>query len=342
MATIPRPHLRRLLLLSLVLPALAAANPPKAHDRYQVIELGALGAAVSYANALNDSAVVVGNVLYPDGHLQAFIWDSSHGMRRVDPAARQSVANAINPSGIVAGAAEDDNRLVDAVIWPSIGQRISIAWAPFGAVATGINRKGEVVGFRMDGIFDIIDRAFSWPARDPDFAWNELFDDGNDSFATGINNKGDIVGSVNREAFVIDGARQPRILDGHPDSGPPATAVAINNHGDVVISELGQGFLVDGKSQISITYSAPVFPLAINDGGEVVGYVNNGTRDAFVWDKQSGVQLINDLIDTPGWQIFSANAINKRGLIAGFGVKNGRRRAVLLIPVKAPPPAPAP
>lgn len=335
MATIYRPHFRRL--FSLVVTAFAAFSAAaQAHDHYKVIELGALGASLSYANCVNDSGVVVGNVQYADGHLQAFVWDATNGIRRVDPTTKQSIANCINGMGVIAGAAVDQDGFVAATIWPMIGQRNCIAYGPFGAVATSINDNNAAVGYREDGVFDIIDRAFSWPSSDPNSAWDELFGLFHDSFATNINNRGQIVGVVDRQAFVIDPNGKMRILAGDPMAGAPASAVAINDKGNVLVSQLGNGFLFKGGSRVTLKYGAPVFPEGLNDRDEVVGYVDNGSRDAFVWDRSSGVQLLNDLIDTPGWQIFDARSINKSGMIAGFGVKNGRRRAVLLVPVKAP------
>ena len=335
MATNFRPQLRRLILFALTMSAASFALASN-HDHYKVIELGGLGANLSYANSINNNGVVVGNVQYADGHIQAFIWDSINGIRRIDPTAKQSVANCINDSGVIAGAAQDADGLTDAVLWPRIGQRQSIAWAPFGAAATCINRKGEVVGIRMDGIFEIVDRAFSWPAIDPNSAWNELFSEDHFSVATGINDRGQIAGSVDRQAFVLDPNGTLHLLAGSPNSGPPAEAVAINNRGDALISEFGLASLHDGTTNTPFQTSDPVFPMALNDNDEVVGYVNHGFREAFVWDPASGMLMINELIDTPGWQIFSANAINKHGMIAGYGIKNGRRRAVLLVPVKGP------
>jgi uncharacterized membrane protein len=338
MATFYRPHLRRLPLLVAAVLLSSAIARAKDQKHYQVIELGALGAALSYANGINDSGSIVGNVQYPDGHIQAFVWDTAHGIRRVDSTARQSVANCINNFGVIAGAAQDDSRIVDAVLWDKTGSRMSIAWAPFGAVATCVNGDNMAVGYREDGIFDVVDRAFSTPASDPNSAWNELFGPNHDSFANAINDRGQIVGSVDRQAFLLDPNGKLRILAGDPNADMPASAIAVNNRGDVLISQAGSGALFNGRSRTPLQSDAPLFPLGLNDRDDVVGYVDHGSHDAFVWSRDTGVQLLNDLIDTPGWQIFSANAINKSGMIAGYGVKNGRKRAVLLVPVKGPEP----
>lgn len=333
MATTLRPLFRRLgLLLSLSL--LTTAALAERQDRYRVVEIGALGAAFSYANGLNDAGAVVGNVQYRDGHLQAFYWDAAHGTVRIDPEAEESSALSINNKGQISGAAQIDG-IVDAVIWQPNLTRESIAWAPFGAFATSVNDKGQAVGYREDGIFFVNDRAFAWPARDHLSAWTDLFDNSSDSFATDINNRGQVVGYVDRQAFLANPNGTIRILAGAPFTGLPAFAVAINDTGNVLVSQVGAAYLFTQNRVVPIGTTA-VFPLGLNDGNQVVGYVQSGGRHAFVWDSKLGLQRLDNLLVTPGWQITTAAAINKSGMIAGQGTHNGRTRAVLLVPVKSP------
>jgi len=333
MATPDRPISRLLSLVAIT--ALATAAFAKPTVRYKVIELGGLGAPLSYANSVNDKGAVVGNVQYADGHLQAFEWDATSGIRRVDPTAKQSVADCINDNGVIAGAIQDGDNLINAVLWPSVGaQPKEIAWAPFGAVATCVNRKNQAVGYLQNGVFQIVDDAFSWPPRDPSSAWNDLFGPFHDSFATAINDRGEVVGSVDRQAFLIDTRGQVHLLAGDPIEGLQATAVAISDRGDVLVSRIGQGCLVTRNATLEISADDPVFPMALNDSDVVVGHEDGTVNAAFIWDQTDGVRLIDDLISTPGWHIVTATSINRSGMIAGYGIKNGRRRAVLLVPVR--------
>lgn len=332
MAIPHRPLYRLFFLVAAALLAIAAVAQPSI--RYNVVEIGALGALTSTANSVNDKGVVVGNVRYADGHLQAFIWDATNGIRRVDSATKQSVANCINNSGVIAGAVQDGNNLVNAVIWTAAGQQKEIAWAPFGAVATCVNRKGQAVGYLQNGVFDIVDNAFSWPSRDASSAWNDLFGPFHDSFALAISDRGEIVGAVDRQAFYIDAHGHVQILAGDPNVGLPATAVAINSHGDVLVSQFGQASLMRSSDSLNIDTIDPFFPLALNDADVVVGFEDGDVNGAVIWDQNNGVRVLDDLLTSPGWHISSANSINRSGLIAGQGIKNGRVRAVLLVPVR--------
>jgi len=337
MTTTFRPHLRRLgATLALSLFVVTAFTKTQDQPYYQAIDLGALGGINSVANGINNNGIVVGTVQYQDGHVQAFYWSPTTGIQRLDPSAKQSRALAINDRNIVAGALTDRNRLTTAVRWSLSGQSTIIAEAPFGAFATAINTQGDVVGFREDGVFVVTENAFSWPPKDPSFAWNDLFDDDSQSFAQSINDKGQIVGYLDRQAFLLNPNGKLKILAGDPLYGAPAYGVDINNKSEVLISQWGAGFLYTNNKLNPIVGPGPVYPLALNDAGQVVGYVDTGNRSAFVWSKANGLSLIDDLLVTRGWQISAANAINENGWIAGVGFHNGRERAVLLVPVKAP------
>ena len=317
-------------LCSLALPAFGfqTRNP----IRYRVVEIGALGGVMSTANCVNDADTVVGNVKYADGHLQAFIWDERNGIRRVQPGVRESTATCINRHGEIAGAIRDSNDNLNAVVWSPSLSATFVAEAPFGAEATSINDSGQVVGFREDGIFDVVDQAFLWPAIDANSAWTPLFDLNSDSFATAINDSGAVAGSVDRQAFLRTPDGTIHLLAGDPNFGPPAVAVAINDKGDVAVSQLGIGLLFHDHLITRLTSFGPIFPLALNRADVVVGYVEGSSRRAFIWSQANGFSFLDSLLDTSGWRIVSANSINRRGDIAGMGVRNGRTRAVILIP----------
>ena len=247
---------------------------------------------------------------------------------------RESLARCINNNGQIAGAIRDSSDLVDAVVWNANLNSAIIAQAPFGAVATCINDRGKAVGYREDGIFSIIDQAFLWPAIDPNSAWTDLFDQNSESFATAINTLGWIVGSVDRQAFLRLPNGTVVFLAGDPNSGPSAMAVGVNKKGVVLVGQAGHAVLFTRNTQVTIPSPGPIMPANLNDAGEVVGYTQTSTPHGFVWDPKNGYSRLDDLVDTPGWRIFSGNSVNRDGFIAGYGIHNGRKRAVLLIPIK--------
>lgn len=333
MATFHSPHFRRLGIL-LTLSACSSFAYCREHSHYRAVEIGALGGVLSFANSVNDQLNVVGDAQYADGHTQAFLWSPTSGLRRIQSGVKESTALCINNKGQIAGAIRDSNDLLNAIVWTPNLTPIIVAEAPFGAVATCINEKGQAVGFRDDGVFDVVERAFLWPAIDPNSAWTDLFGSGSDSFATGINTRGEIVGAVDGQAFLRRPNGRVFYLAGDPNSGPAATAVGINDKGNVLVSQLGQAFLFTANATVPIHAPSSIFPNALNQSDEVVGFAQAASPRAFIWNPKDGYAEINGLLDTPGWRILSGNSINRDGDIAGYGVHNGRRRAVLLIPVK--------
>ncbi len=334
MATYYRPQLCRLgISLALYAGSQAALCIQRPH--YQAVEIGALGGVLSYATSVNDLRAVVGNAQYADGHTQAFLWSPAMGIQRIQFGQRASSALSINNKGQICGAIRDSNDLVDAIMWDANLNPTVLAEAPFGAVAYSINNYGKAVGYREDGIFTPVDQAFLSPALDPNSEWTDLFDSDDESFATGINDQGEIVGSVNRQAFLRWPNGTVLHLAGDPNSGPSAMAVGINARGDVLISQGGEALLVSRMQTTYISAPGPLMPMALNGSDEVVGYSQSSYQQGFVWSPKQGYSNLDDLLDTPGWHILSGNSVNGDGYIAGYGIHNGRKRAVLLVPVKS-------
>jgi probable HAF family extracellular repeat protein len=81
---------------------------------HPTIDIGALAADGSQANAINSAGQVVGSALMPDGSSRAFVWDATNGMRDLNavlpigPTWTLTSAIGINPSGQVVGAAQID------------------------------------------------------------------------------------------------------------------------------------------------------------------------------------------------------------------------------------------
>jgi T5SS/PEP-CTERM-associated repeat protein/probable HAF family extracellular repeat protein len=75
--------------------------------------------------------------------------------------------------------------------------------------------------------------------------------------------------------------------------------------------------------------------LDINDGEQVVGNARNAASQnrAFLWENGQMKDLNNFVPADSGWALVSAEAINQRGQIVGFGVINGQTHAFLLTPL---------
>jgi probable HAF family extracellular repeat protein len=80
-----------------------------------MIDLGTLGGATSYAQAVNDRGQVVGgSALAGDGIEHAFVWSAGHGMTDLGPSGRGSGALAVTDTGLVLGGIFSPNR---AALW---------------------------------------------------------------------------------------------------------------------------------------------------------------------------------------------------------------------------------
>ncbi|MDX2000567.1 MAG: hypothetical protein SF066_22835 [Thermoanaerobaculia bacterium] len=66
----------------------------------------------------------------------------------------------------------------------------------------------------------------------------------------------------------------------------------------------------------------------VNESGWIVGFTNGAT----LWTNTGQRYDLNTLIETEGWDLASASAINDQGQIVGTGYHNGEIRAFLLTP----------
>lgn len=109
-----------------------------------------------------------------------------------------------------------------------------------------------------------------------------------------------------------------------------------------------RAFAYDGSASVDLGLlgDEPTFVHAraidVNDAGLIVGYVARfDTAPSFggaavLW-KNGSIYDLNDLIDpASGWRLYSAEGINERGQIVGFGSFGGQSRAFLLTAVPEP------
>ena len=75
-----------------------------------------------------------------------------------------------------------------------------------------------------------------------------------------------------------------------------------------------------------------VFPLSINDKGDIVGI--SGSDTPVLWQGDRVWDLNTLVVKAEGWHMHQARAINNRGQIVGYANRrNNRNRPVLLTPV---------
>lgn len=328
---------------------------------FTVTALGTLGGSTSFALAVNDAGQVTGNAQTAPGNpaprLNAFVWQNGvmTNLGVLPGSNNFSRGYAINNAGVVVG--ESDNNTSRAFRFdPATPGLTDLGGLPPNnrGVAHGVNDAGTVVGassngsavravrFAPGGVADLgsLDGLTTTPAR----AWD-------------INNAGQSVGHSR------DGTGVSRATLWQPDGSVVnlggltptgfAEAFAVSENGFVV------GAAVNGTTQFGTSIRRPFFydgtltelgtlgrtfgeAKDVNDAGLAVGFVTNisGSPDrATLW--QNGVAAdLNTLIAAgSGWTLRSAEGINNRGQIVGFGTLNGQTQAFLLTPNPVPAPA---
>jgi probable HAF family extracellular repeat protein len=316
------------IVISILLIQVAFATPP----RYEVIDLGTLGGTYSRAFAINDAGQVVGvsQTIESGGH--AFFWDRRNGMIDLGVLYEgdMSAAYGVNDHGQVVGFSGPDDR--DAFIWDSEnGMRCPEG---FGSEARAINNAGQVV---VNTEF----HSYLWHPNEVVIVLGSL---GTDRVsACALNSAGQVVGhaytSISEyHAFLWDRATGMRDLG--TLGGTCSMAFGINDTGQVVgKSRTTTGdwrehaFLWD--SDTGMVDLGEGRALAINNAGQVVGYMSS-SGPAFYWDSDIGmIQLSDLLLPNSGWrELHYASDINKRGQVVGMGrTDNGKIHGFLMTPV---------
>jgi len=318
-------------------------------------DLGTLGNEFSCAQGINDKGQVVG---YATTHSTtvAWVWDTASGMQPLPylegsnasgwtggrhPSA---MAHAINNKGIIAGecailTSDHFEHPRTAVTWDTAQPGNPIAsLAAFVAIATnvdvssahGINDAGQIVGVTtgksarpmVGGAAFLITPVASGGYSSADL-WSSSVEV-ESAIATAINQAGDVVGETPFNAMGI-AYQQPLPIDFC--RGP-----ILWRAGQSIAVKLGTNSFVYGGAR------------AINNSGIIVGQLWDLASEAlysqslwagFIYDQSNGLRQLNELIDlTVGWRVEDAGGINSHNQIAATGVKNGKRHALLLDPLR--------
>lgn len=313
--------------------------------RYSLIDLGTLGGPTSSASAVNSAGEVVGTSADASGALLPFIWTPA-GMSALGPLPDTPFGQ---PIGASASDINDAGEVVGALTLLDVPGR----WQPFrwtqaagyriiddqtvNAGAAAVNAAGDAVGANNR-------RAIKWlPTGEvlalPSAGW--------ESSAVAINDAGIAVGSLNYvggiggRRWAADGTATDLPTLGGNVNHPSG----INNAGTIV----GSSNLTVSGHQHAYLYSGGMITdlgtlggsssraTALNDAGYVVGESDgpDGARLPFVWNSDTGMQSLKELIDSSGsgWRLEQVTSINSKGQMAGSGVNPaGRSHAFLLTP----------
>ncbi len=274
--------------------------------------LGALpGDNISVGYYVSNSDEVVGfSGDTTSGAAHAFLWTKKGGMIDLGtlPGGNgYSVADQI-VSGVIVGQSVVKNGDVHLVLWTKSGASYTIQdegylpHAPY-SYAYSMNDEFQVTGVGYFNEKGTKYHAFLWSAA---AGWKDLgtLAGGKNSMGIWINDPGVIVGTSTSKEF------------------PNGVAVFWDKNGGIHPI----GTLAGGTSS---------FPGFIDDSGRVVGEstVSGGASHAFLWTSKTGLQDLNDMIPAnSGWVLIHASAINRAGLISGYGTINGADHGFLLTP----------
>ncbi|WP_426744878.1 DUF3466 family protein [Myxococcus faecalis] len=335
-------------------------QPNPALPTYTIVPIMYPSGSGSFALELNDAGQVVGNVRSTvitgtPPPLIAYRWsEESITELGILPGSNNfSRAYGLNASGVVVG--ESDNNTPRAFRWENGVMTDLGTLGGASAVATGINDSGVIVGGSSNGTTS---RAFRWV----DGTMTELgsLDGQGNTLARAwdINNAGDVVGySKNAQGVTratLWTAQGQLVNVGALDVSLASQAYAVNESrqvvGSAVIGATSGGSPIynaftwsDGTVRSLGTLASQPTAIhseakAINASGWIVGYVGQyhgnaslGTAAAVLWVDER-IHDLNTLIPADsGWTLLSAEGINTRGDIVGFGRFNGTSTAFKLV-----------
>ena len=239
----------------------------------------------------------------------------------------------LNDAGQITGVAYDALGVPHAAVWDSSGTLLDTGPQAVGALT--INRHGVVV--------DPLARRMWEPGGAP--AGIELADvfeidtGGTDSLNTVLdfNDRGELL-------VTASGGGGSHFYVWTPGSAPLTTGVnasiggALNNHGQVALSVITGGLdfdtlVWDRESNEVVSLGALMTQTDINDHGQVIGNTTSGGSAPMVWDRETGLQNVNDLVVQAGdFAVTQVLKLNNFGQILGLAENQGQEHVVLLSP----------
>ena len=332
---------------------------------YVLRDLGTMGGTSSFARDINNLGQVTGNAQTATGQpaprLNTFLWDEPGPMINLGvlPGSNNfSRGYAINDFGVVVG--ESDNNTSRAFVYANgtLTGLIRLAGDNDRGVAHDINNNGVIVGISSNGVASRPTRWVNGVASDLGSVDGLSTTTGR---AWGLNEAGQAVGNSRRDtagtvtqATFWSGTGAPLSLGSLlPDSFSDAfainaagtiagVAVAGNTSSGTNIRQAvrwtfdGSAYALEALGSMGRTFSEAK---AINDAGQIVGFVTNisgSPQRAFLYQAGAMVDL-NTFIDVAsGFTLATAEGINDRGDIVGWGMVGGQNRAYMLQAIPEP------
>jgi probable HAF family extracellular repeat protein len=312
------------LVLGLAALACLVSGAARARAEYIVTDLGTLGGFGSGARAINDSGQVVGYADTATRDLHAFLYSNGTMIDLNPPGSDLSSATSINAAGQVVGLSVRGNFLYSGGTFTTLPNGSGSSWAR-------INNLGQIVGSNYatgDGLLYSGGKVTTLPLLT----------------AAAINDAGQIAGT----GFTTTGGQHAVLYKGGQitDLGTLGSQYsspnAINASGQVVGYTYTPGanspthaFLYSNGKMIDLA-GGNSYAFGVNDAGQVVGQSNG---HAFLFSNGKLTDLNSLIPANSSWTLWSANAINNKGQIVGYGTNpSGARHAFLLTPVPAPEP----
>ena len=301
-------------------------------------DLGQFGLIGSHIGpVLSDKGQVTGVLQFgtqtsgPGRRLHAFLYDAG-GMHDLGTplGAPVNMGEGINSHGQIVGDALMNRPMVggyrDHAFLTGGGRSMDIGVLPgcTSATPTGINAAGQIVGYseRQNGVGQ---QAFLYDSRTRKMTALATPPGCIGSLAYGINDRGQVIGlamlSDVRGQAVLWTAGRVTVLGTLPGM-QSADGAAINNRGEAVGTASSRLSSVSQFVNNHPIRLKPLLPL----------FQQSGANHAFVYHA-GRLSDLNALIPAhSGWALESAEGINDRGQIVGFGLHDGQRRAFLLTP----------
>jgi probable HAF family extracellular repeat protein len=248
---------------------------------------------------------------------------------------------SIDRAGDIVG---DDFKQRTAMLWPHNAEPVVLPLPgdATSGTARGINNTGTIVGdYILSGGF----QCFMWSSAHGaiDLGEGQLFL----CSAHDVNRAGQITGRFAIAEFGGDHAflwEQGTFLDlGILPGTGSSEGLAINDGGVIVgisynSSEAPKGFMWNG-SLIDLDSRGEFFavtPLAINNAGEVVGWVREdgprGNMIAVRFSKSGIHRLESEVVDIGDWKLRTATSVNDEGVVVGQGDTADGSHGFMLIP----------
>jgi probable HAF family extracellular repeat protein len=321
---------------------------------YAITDLGTLGGAASWANAINNAGQVVGNAQTVGGSYHPFLY--SGGVLTdlgILPGFANSGAVALNDSGQVAvSAGSADTTINDAFLWQSgtgltdLGNLGSSYTVPHALNNPTTAHSVQVVGEGQTPS-DVVRHAWIWQ-NGVMTDLNTLIPPGSGwvlTKATGINDNQQIVGwggiSGQTHAFLWQvGGGVPTDLGVLP-GGMESIANALNKTGQVAGASDGHAALWTSTGITDLgtrpkDTGSQAFALNNSSQVQVVGYslaASGINWHAVLWQNGNVIDLTKQIGSNSGWaQLTYAYGVNDAGRIVGQGIGPSGNHAFLLTP----------